>query len=204
MVVETAEFLSELIPQNPPDADQTIEMDDHIRVIKNALLNTFNGSGGDVFDEALTVSREVIDTWTSRLTELESINAGIISPVLGSRVFSAVTGETVSFTAVGFKPRTIIAWAQGHAIGENNSGFAHIGIATWNDVADQSYSKSFAGRFSADPSVSHFSDLMTVFLAIDSSLVNRQLFVESVNDDGFDLKVEFSGGEVDLIYLAFP
>jgi hypothetical protein len=53
MGIEVATFLSQLVPANPPPGDSKTEGDDHLRLIKQSLQNTFpNGSKAFYFPDS--------------------------------------------------------------------------------------------------------------------------------------------------------
>ena len=45
MGLESATFISDLVPTNPTGLDPRSEGDDHLRLIKEVLQNTFTGTG---------------------------------------------------------------------------------------------------------------------------------------------------------------
>ena len=207
MSLEVANFISEFVITNPPDDDLTNEMDDHIRLIKSVLLQTFNGSGGDVFDEALTVSRDVIDTWTGRLDALEAAPAAaLITPVFGSEDIVFGDGNNFVVTGLGFQPKAIIAWSQVHPTGNTTSNLSHQCVATWYETEELPHAIQFSSMRGQPPARTLFSAELLVAISLNqfSEFFTDQMSVESVNSDGFELKKDFLTDEVYLMYIAMP
>ena len=205
MTVEVANFISELVITNPPDDDLTNEIDDHLRLIKTCLKNNFNGSGGDLFDKALVSSRSVIDSWTARLDVLEAAGTpNLISPVFGSEDIAFEDGNNVVITGLGFKPQAVIAWSQMHPIGADFYDRSQMCVATW--FADNHLATSLNAIRGQPPSLTLFSSLLLAAISIDnfSEYFTDQLSIESVNDDGFEVKKDFMEHEVYLMYIELP
>jgi hypothetical protein len=66
MALEVANYIDELVAANPAAADQVSQADDHLRLIKTVLLQSFPN-----ISDAVTATDVEINTWEDRITDLE-------------------------------------------------------------------------------------------------------------------------------------
>lgn len=62
MTVETADWISDLDPTNPPNGDPTVEGPAHLRLIKGKLVGTFPNLGGQVTATAVHLNNPILAT----------------------------------------------------------------------------------------------------------------------------------------------
>lgn len=76
MPLETASFISDLVETNPADFDPVSQGDDHLRLIKSVLKNTFPNINGEVTatDEQLNNAAAVADGVTASVAELNTLD----------------------------------------------------------------------------------------------------------------------------------
>lgn len=84
MGLETGTFISDLVVTNPPSGDPTAQGDDHIRLIKTALKNTFPQASKAIYFPTATVKSAnftllVTDQYTTFLVDT---TAGIVTATL--------------------------------------------------------------------------------------------------------------------------
>jgi microcystin-dependent protein len=70
MALETASYLNQLVPANPLSTDSVAQADDHLRLIKQVLVNTFPNVGQPVTATAAALSK---------VTETNLVPTGLIS-----------------------------------------------------------------------------------------------------------------------------
>jgi len=105
MALETGTFISDLVVTNPPGSDPKSGMDDHLRLIKSCLRNTFPNINGAVTatDEALNsvLDRGLIagQTWTGTHT-FPATTFGVTAAV-GASGLKYATLDWVNFTILG-------------------------------------------------------------------------------------------------------
>ena len=88
MALENGTYVNSLVPANPASTDGLAQADDHIRLIKSTLQNTFPNLTG-----AVTATQATLNNTPSTLTDL-GISDGTNSQVLqtdGSGNFSFVS-----------------------------------------------------------------------------------------------------------------
>ena len=68
MAIETATYIDELVNTNPPGTDQAATLDDHLRLIKAVLLNTFANMSGAVTTTDVELNK--LAGYTGALPEL--------------------------------------------------------------------------------------------------------------------------------------
>lgn len=69
MSLETGTYISDLVPANPAGTDQINEADDHIRLIKSTLKNTFPNVNGAVDATPAQINQLVDNDFDSIITE---------------------------------------------------------------------------------------------------------------------------------------
>ena len=72
MPTEVATFIEELDPTRPADTETAGEADDHLRLLKSTINNTFLGSVGDLWDIGLATGPRAIDAFDGRLDGIEA------------------------------------------------------------------------------------------------------------------------------------
>lgn len=69
MGLESGEYISDLVPQNPASTDQLNEADDHIRLIKKTILNSFPNVDGAVNATPAQIDQLVDNNFDSTISE---------------------------------------------------------------------------------------------------------------------------------------
>lgn len=70
MALETASYLNQLVPANPLSTDSVAQADDHLRLIKQVLINTFPNVGQPVSATAAALSK---------VTETNLVPTGLVA-----------------------------------------------------------------------------------------------------------------------------
>ena len=198
MTVEVATFISELDALLPADTDGSTELDDHLRLIKAVLQNTFVGDGaGDDYDQPVTATLTEMNSWDARLTTMEGSPTTVPSPVFGHENVDFTQVGNLEVTGIGFQPRQILAWAMGEFLTLGDLG--QFSFASWSDVGPNepnSHGWNTSGG-------NTFTFLATTFLY---RLIDGQArgSIDSVGPDGFTLSFDSTNVEADILYIAFP
>lgn len=79
MPLETAAGIWDLNSTNPPASDQLAQIDDHLRLIKAAILATFPN-----INSALTITDEVLNDLTDRVLQFADGSSGVPSVQIGA------------------------------------------------------------------------------------------------------------------------
>ncbi len=199
MPVETGTYISDFNITLPADDGLAGELDDHIRLVKSFTKATFPGTGGDLFDEAVTETSANIDTWDARLTALEALPTTLASPASG--YLDMTVDQVYSVTGLGFEPRYVM-------------GF---GIIYWPFIT-QSYHTLSVGSWNADDDDGHRLAITSIgdnialgsntgnpgsFLSLTYGNGNSRADIEiAANSDGFDLSFStYSKSRV--LWMAF-
>ena len=160
MALEAATYISGLVSTNPPGTDQVAQADDHLRLIKATLLNTFP-----------SVTGAVTATHTA-------INTAAASPLVGTTgavdtlpyYTGTSTASTTSFTSYG---RTVVGLANAAALLSNlgvPTAANHPSLATTNTWAlGQTFSSTVAISGAATFSSTVATGALTVTGAIVAS-----------------------------------
>lgn len=94
MPLEVATFINQLNPANPVGSDPLAQADDHLRLLKATIKNTFPN-----IDGAVTVTDDVLNALPGRVTTLEAgvgaITPGGVEIVTTLPASGTYTGETV-------------------------------------------------------------------------------------------------------------
>lgn len=106
MPIETASYISQLVPANPPGGDSRSTADDHLRLIKQVLQTQFPNLGAAAVNataallNSLGVTQATSDNSTNTATTafVQAVVASI-SPTTGIPVYSGVSGTSVTATA---------------------------------------------------------------------------------------------------------
>ena len=106
MSIETANFISELVPTNPLAGDPISQGDDHIRMIKSTLQKTFPGADGEQYipatpssDGSTTVAEG--GRWVEN-TSVTTDSSGTLSATkVNVATVDAATVNAQNFTAQG-------------------------------------------------------------------------------------------------------
>ena len=197
MPVEPATYISDLNTEWPTDEDLTTEMDDHIRLIKKVLLNTFPGTPvTDEFDQAITATLAQMNSWDARITALENLVAAP-GPVLGE--LDLLTGDPVD-VVLGFNPKQIIIWGTTKSIDA-----ARFSYGSFNAQSGFAY----PGQFWTNPVTNNFSGGSKVFDNFAFSIseaanVTTDTFSVAIIDGGFRVTFNTFTNGVQALYLAFP
>ena len=114
MPIEAATYIDDLNASNPPHTDQLSEADDHMRLIKSVLLNSFPNVDAPVTDTPATMN-----SWEARIAANETDIAGKLEDT-GPDTFTGeltvdgnliVTGDiTVTGEITAFAPGMIQMW----------------------------------------------------------------------------------------------
>jgi hypothetical protein len=145
MALETAAYIDGLVASNPPAADPVTQADDHLRLIKAVLKNTFPNLSGPVTATAIQINSEkstgtVVDWWGalvdlpahyglcdgSTYAKLDG-SGSIVSPNLINR-FRLGAGGSVTLGAFGgtLGPTITTSAAGGHTpAGVNGAAGGH-------------------------------------------------------------------------------
>lgn len=106
MGLETATFISELVPSNPAGTDPKSQGDDHLRLIKQVLQNTFpNANAVQVLPKEqtwqdVTASRVLGDTYTNNTGQPITVSVFAGNGV-AANFFLSVNGNGVVGDAQG-------------------------------------------------------------------------------------------------------
>jgi len=90
MALENGTYVNSLVPANPASTDGLAQADDHIRLIKSTLKNTFPNLTG-----AVTVTQATLNNTPSSLTDL-----GITDGTASGQVLTTDGSGNFSFTAL--------------------------------------------------------------------------------------------------------
>jgi microcystin-dependent protein len=129
MPLETATFISGLVPSNPASSDGLNQADDHLRLIKATLQATFPNIAGAV---------------TASATQLNSL----LSQLLGTTSYAALLG-TVAAPSYSFLGDTNTGW---YSPGADQAALAVGGVAAITVTADKK--ATFAGAVAATGPIS--------------------------------------------------
>jgi microcystin-dependent protein len=127
--LETATFISGLVPSNPSSSDGLNQADDHLRLIKATLQATFPNIAGAV---------------TASDTQLNSL----LSQLLGTTSYAALLG-TVAAPSYSFLGDTNTGW---YSPGADQAALAVGGVAAITVTADKK--ATFAGAVAATGPIS--------------------------------------------------
>ena len=145
MALENGTYVNSLVPANPASTDGLAQADDHIRLIKSTLQNTFPNLTG-----AVTVTQATLNNTPSTLTDL-GITDGTNSQVLqtdGSGNFSFVSlSEGTTYT--GGTGITV----SGSTITCTVDTPAEVGLGNLS-----SNGNSLSGSFTASGNITAYSD----------------------------------------------
>lgn len=123
MPLEVATYISQLDENWPTGGDRQDRGDDHIRLIKDVLKNTFAGPSGNGYDKAITVSADLLNNLQ---TTLDAMNQAIKdSHPIGSlelRADNVNPGSVYPGTTW-----TLIAGEHSLYLGDGNNGGNTIG-----------------------------------------------------------------------------
>ena len=64
MALETANVVNDLVITNPTSTDPKSQGDDHLRLIKSVLRNTFPGASGNGFSKQIIATEDEINALT--------------------------------------------------------------------------------------------------------------------------------------------
>jgi trimeric autotransporter adhesin len=119
MTIETAIYVADLDPVQPPDSDLVAEGDDHLRLIKNVLLATFPGRG--------LADSEVLNKTANFTAGLAEVSA----------IYNVTVASTAALPALsGLVPGTYyLVWANGVAVTVDPSGTELVNGATTLSLA---------------------------------------------------------------------
>lgn len=119
MTIETATYVADLDPVQPPDSDLVAEGDDHLRLIKNVLLATFPGRG--------LADTEVLNKTANFTAGLAEVSA----------IYNVTVASTAALPALsGLAPGTYyFVWANGVAVTVDPSGTELVNGATTLSLA---------------------------------------------------------------------
>jgi len=201
MTVEVATYIADLDETNPADSALANELDDHLRLIKAVLKNTFNGTPvTDVFDEAVTPTMAEMNTWDARLTALEAfVSPAEQAPVFRHQVVTAGAGNIV--VSLGFRPSIIIGWA----ITTGVPAIFQMSFGAWNETDDKGFPLSFSGdgwsTGAWDRTLVYLSSLYTL---VNQTSITEQISIANVNNDGFEIARDVVTTGADLLYIAWP
>lgn len=191
MPLETATFIDGLDVTNPLDGDLANELDDHLRLIKSTLRNTFLGDGGgDVFDKSILSTLAEMNTWNARIAALESQGAPIGAiPKLGQ-----VTITTDEIISIGFTPRVIMAWGFSKPLAGERLSY-DLSTGYWSQAGYKAL-----GMFRSQSGAKFYDNsIFAVGGTIDA------ITVTAVNPDGFTFtRAPTTTDEVEIMYLAIP
>ncbi len=126
MGLEAAEFIDELVVSNPTATDPKSQGDDHLRVIKKALQQSFPNISGEVSATDLE-----IDSWEARIAALEA------SLITAEANIDLLELSQMSFAYGNFNgdAGTIIRSSGHWAISKQGTGLYTL---TWNVAQDNS------------------------------------------------------------------
>ena len=196
MTVEVATFVSELDPLLPADSDGSTELDDHRRLIKAVLQNTFVGDGaGDDYDQAVSATLTEMNSWDDRLTTLEGLPNVFDAPVFGHQEVPESQVGNLAITGIGFQPKQIIVWAISQKLGDKTE----FSFASWTDTGpnepnSHGWNDSLGNTFP-------FLLTTAIYRVIDGNGIAQ---IASADADGFTLSFTAVNIGVDVLYIAFP
>lgn len=200
MTVETATFISELDDTLPRDTDVSDELDEHLRLVKQVLQNTFVGDGaGDDYDQAVTATLTEMNSWDARIDALEVADTTVPSPVIGRVSLILGDFDLVQVTGIGFEPQQIIGVMLPNARRQVSS---EISFASWDADTNTAFPHHIWSFDFGRGSKRHTSFLG--ILSFQSNSTSESLQVNATNSDGFDLFVGQNVDGMELMYVAFP
>lgn len=113
MALETGTFISELVPTNPVGSDPLAFADDHLRLLKSTIKNTFPNISGAVTRNHTDINNLATQT---NLTSLEtSLTAAIASAMASTKDALYPVGSIYVNATSGTNPATLLGfgtWAE--------------------------------------------------------------------------------------------
>jgi len=92
MPVESATYIDKLEKDYPLQDDDVSQGDDHLRLTKSVLKNTFPGSGGDGFKEAITASETELNYVKGVTSGIQDQFSGLSSVYVGKEGSQEIKG----------------------------------------------------------------------------------------------------------------
>jgi hypothetical protein len=125
MGLETAPYIHQLITTNPEQEDLRRQGDDHLRTIKQALLNTFPEIKGPVL-----ATHEELNLLRGR-TSLPEVVTFTVTPTLGSTLNPA-EARVITATVVGVRTTDVLM----PLLGVQYSQFPGLLLVSWRPLTD--------------------------------------------------------------------
>src|SRR5215469_887039 len=135
MPLETATYILQLVPTNPPGTDQVLQGDDHIRLVKTCLKNSFVGYTGPGLPTSTgTVNAQVV-TFASAPTALQAGMRALFTPG-----FTNTGPCTLNVNGLGPLPLNVngVALAGGELVAGSGTVEAVLNSAltVWNIISN--------------------------------------------------------------------
>ena len=125
MGLEVANFISEMVPENPADTDQVSEADDHMRLIKTAVQQSFPN-----VDAAVTATPADLNTLTGGGTEGGTVLAfkpGDRMLLVSQRLPAGWTIHAVADDRMMLGTSVLSEGGNGDGTWDNSTGLAAVG-----------------------------------------------------------------------------
>lgn len=135
MPLENAPYVGNLNPANPAGADDMVQGDDHIRVTKGALVNTFPNLTAPVTATAAQLNAAAAFNPATKQDAATAIN---ISNIGSQSVAYAASAGAVAWTSVSGRPTAVSAFSNdsGYVTSAGSVNYAaSAGSVAWGNVS---------------------------------------------------------------------